>query len=263
MADTGRTIATSVDEYEPSLWHMIGQFTVRTALIALVDQYHNDIIAGRYPDPPVVLLTGKTGMGRRYIAQCIHNAFGNMEFREPASILGTTEDPVAFWKTTTDLTTFYIPHITRLSMPTIGQVIQVIRDGYFNNTNFVGQTEIVSVMNNLIVLSADRDEKVCPDILRWVTLKCDLTPSNNNEQIHEILKQRVKGLHWNASDSTLWLVAQNADNNPGKAMKILQSSYMMSRAENKDDCINVRHAKQAVLLNSSAQGNNCDIGLLA
>lgn len=87
MAEAEEPIATSVHDYVPSLWHVVGQFSARVALTALVDQFHNDTIAGRWPRYPSVLITGKMGMGRRHLAQALHHAFGNAEWREPAHIL--------------------------------------------------------------------------------------------------------------------------------------------------------------------------------
>ena len=93
MTDTNRTIATSVNEYEPSLWHFIGQLRAQFALMALVDQYYHDRSTGRNPKYPAILLTGNFGTGRRTLARAVHEAMGNLLFREPGHILGTSEDP--------------------------------------------------------------------------------------------------------------------------------------------------------------------------
>jgi len=38
MAESEDTVATSVHDYVPSLWHVVGQFPARVALTALVLQ---------------------------------------------------------------------------------------------------------------------------------------------------------------------------------------------------------------------------------
>jgi hypothetical protein len=43
------------------------------------------------------------------------------------------------------------------------------------------------------------------------------------------------------------LIAENAKNNPGTAMKMLQQTYVIARSENKDK-INIKHAQKALVL---------------
>jgi Holliday junction resolvasome RuvABC ATP-dependent DNA helicase subunit len=69
------------------------------------------------------------------------------------------------------------------------------------------------------------------------------------EHIYQIFKQRVNLLNWRASETTLRLIAQNAKNNPGTAIKMLQQCYILSRVENRDK-INITHAKKALVLSS-------------
>jgi hypothetical protein len=41
-------------------------------------------------------------------------------------------------------------------------------------------------------------------------------------------------LGWEASETTLGLIPENADNNPGKRMRLLQQCYRIARSEDKD-----------------------------
>jgi len=104
-------------------------------------------------------------------------------------------------------------------------------------------------VNNLIVLSAEKDELMSHDVLKHITLRCDLV-DYSNDHIFQILRQRITALNWQASDETLRLISQTAKNSPAKAMTMLQYSYMMWRAEDREDRITVTHAKKAVVLHS-------------
>ena len=96
--DKTQKVATNVNDYEPSLWQFIGQHKAVYALTSVVHQFFNDKIENRSPKCPIVLLAGKPGSGRRTLAYCLHLAFGNLEFREAALILGTTQDHAEFFK---------------------------------------------------------------------------------------------------------------------------------------------------------------------
>jgi Holliday junction resolvasome RuvABC ATP-dependent DNA helicase subunit len=240
-----RTVATSVDEYEPSLWHYIGQLRARFALTVLVDQYHHDRSKGRNPRYPVILLTGDFGWGRRTLARAIHEAMGNLLFREPGHILGTSEDPIELFEGSSEHTTFYIPNLPQISPTIVGQMVYILRDGMCFRYEFpMPKQETVHVGNRLIILSADRNDPISPDIMRYITLRCDLT-GYNNPQIREILQQRVAGLNWTVSSAALDLITQHARVNPGTAMKILSMCHSIARA-NDDDVIDLTYAKQAL-----------------
>ncbi len=241
-------VATNVDEFEPSLWTYIGQFSSRYSLIALVDQIHNDRMAGRNPEYPVVLLTGEIGHGRRTLARALHNAVGNLEFRETALILGTSEDHYSFFKTTTDFTTHYITNFTKVSTIVAGALIHIIRDKCFTQAELPGRkSEIIPVKNKLIILSTENNPTINPDVLKYVGIRCDLS-GYNNDHIYQILKQKIGFLNWNVSEATLKYITQNTiNNNPSSAVHLLQQSYVVSRSQNKDR-IDITHAKKAFFL---------------
>jgi Holliday junction resolvasome RuvABC ATP-dependent DNA helicase subunit len=245
MADTSRTIATSVDEFEPSLWHFIGQLRAQFALMALVDQYYHDRGKGRNPQYPTILLTGCFGWGRRTLARAVHEAMGNLLFREPGHILGTSEDPIELFEGSSEHTTFYIPNLPKICPTVVGQLVYLIREGFCYKSAFpMPNPEKVPIGNRLIILSADQSDCISPDILRHITLRCDLT-GYNNPQIKEILQQCVAGLNWSTSDSALDLITLQSGTNPAKAMKILQLCHSIARA-NDEDSIDLTHAKQAL-----------------
>lgn len=249
MDENLRTIATDVDQYQPSLWHFIGQFRVRFALTAIVDQYYCDRSKGRNPKYPVILLTGDVGWGRRTLARAFHEAMGNFEFREPAHILGVSEEPVEFFQGAKEHTTFYIPNLSKICLTVIGQLIYVIRDGLCYKSEFPNpNSETIPIGNRLTIVSADRNESINPDIMKHVTVRCDLV-GYNNPRIREILQQRVTGLNWPASDDALELITQHSNTNPGKAMKILLLSHTVARS-NQEDTIDLTHAKQALAVGS-------------
>lgn len=239
--------ATSVDAFEPSLWHYIGQFQARYALTALVDQVANDRMAGRRADYPVVLLTGTNGSGRRTLARSLHLAFGNLDFKEPALTLGTNETVADFFGESTEHTTFYIPNFTKLSVPAASQLISAIRDGIcYKYFFFSKDKETIYVGNRLIILSTERDNPIAPDILKLVSVRCDLS-RNTKLQIMDILQQRAAFLNWRVSEETLDLIAHNSQHNPGRAIKMLQNSYMVMRANTMDgNVIDITHTKKAL-----------------
>ena len=249
MDENEKIIATSVDAFEPNLWSFIGQYKSKYALISLVDQLTNDRLAGRKVEFPVVLITGATGIGKRTLAKSLHNAVGNLEFREAGMILGSTEDHVEFFKTSTDFTTFYIKNFTLVSAVVVGALICVFRDKYFYQQAMPGtEKKIISVGNKLIILSADGLTMINPDVLKYIKIRCVLS-SYSLEHIYEILKQRIMFLNWKASETTLRLIAQNAKNNPGNAMRLLQNTYVIARSEDRNK-INITHAKKALVLSS-------------
>lgn len=243
-----KTTATNINQFEPSLWNFIGQYEAKFALISLVDQLVNDRIAGAHPEYPVILIAGKPGWGRRTIAKALHNAVGNLIFKEAGWILGTSEDPYGFFQKSNEHTTFYIPNVTQISSTVTGQLISIIRDKYFIKSFPGRESETVPVENKLIILSQDKDHPINSEILKHVYLKCDLLVYSI-ESIYKILKQRVDYLGWRATDNTLRLICENSKHNPGDAIRKLQLCYMVSRAEDKNK-ITSQHAKKALVLSS-------------
>lgn len=245
--DDNKTIATSVDSFEPNLWNFIGQYKSKFALISLVDQLTNDRLDGRKVEFPVVLITGASGIGKRTLAKALHNACGNLVFKETASVLGTTEDHCDFFKTSTDFTTFYITNFTLVSAVVVGALVCAFRDKYFYQQAMPGtEKQVISVGNKLIILSADGITMMNPDVLKYVGVRCYLG-GYSLEHIYKILIQRTDLLGWNVSNNSLMLIAQNSKNNPGTAMKLLQQTYVIARSEDRDK-ININHAKKALVL---------------
>lgn len=243
MADV-RTIATSVDEYEPSLWNFIGQDRARIALMALVDQYFNDRMMGRNPRFPGIMLIGDYGRGRTALARAVHHAMGNFLFKQPGNTLGISEDPADFFQNTTEHTSFYIPNCSSMNPTVIGNLIYIVRDGMCFKSFPNPITETIQVGNRLIIFSAGRNDKLDQDLLRHLTQLIELCPYTN-QNIYDILRQRTAGLNWTATDASLRLITQNADNIPGRAMKILHLSHSVARANHKDS-IDITHTKQAI-----------------
>jgi Holliday junction resolvasome RuvABC ATP-dependent DNA helicase subunit len=242
--DKHQAIATKVSEYEPSLWHFVGLFHVRYGLVSVVDQYFNDQLRGRNPPYPTILLLGNYGSGRRTLARAIHNAFGNLEFAEPAHTLGVSEDPSDFFQKTTQNTTIYIPNIQQICPTVLGQIIYVLRDGVCLLSPFSPSTDPIHIGSRLMIFSGGKQDKIDPDIQRHITHRFELC-GYNNQQILQILLQRVKGLCWKATNAALNLITQSSDDNPYRAMKILQMCRTVARAEDQD-MIDIIHVKRAL-----------------
>ena len=246
MDENNKIVATSVDEFEPSLWNYIGQYKSKYALISLVDQIHNDRMAGRNPEYPAILITGECGFGRRTLAQALHHAIGNLEFKEAALVLGTSEDHIGFFETSNEYTTLYIPNFRSVSVTVAGTLIHIIRHKCLYKTFPGPETEIKPYKNRLIILSTDPNPIVHPDVLKFVGIRCDLG-GYSLEHIRQIIRQRVGYLGWDISQETIKLIADSAKNNPGKAIQLLQQCYRIARSEDKDK-INIIHAKKALVL---------------
>ena len=244
--NSNKIIATTVDSFEPSLWNFIGNYKAKYALISLVDQLTNDRLDGRKVEFPVVLMTGATGIGKRTLAKALHNAVGNLEFREAGLILGTSEDHTPFFSTATEHTTLYITNFDKVSPVVAGALIHIVRDKCFHNSFPGGETEIIHVENKLIILAYDGVAMINPEILKYIGIRCDLAPYSL-DHVYQILRQRINFLDWKASETTLKLIAENAKNNPGTAIQMLQRCYILSRAENRDK-INITHAKKMLVL---------------
>lgn len=246
MDENNKIVATSVDEFEPSLWSFIGQYKSKYALISMVDQIHNDRIDRRNPEYPVVLLTGYQNSGRRTLAKALHFSIANLEFREAALILGTSEDHIPFFQTATEYTTLYIPNFDKVSSIVAGTLIHIIRDKCLHKTFPSQEAEIIPYKNRLIILSTDPNPIVHPDVLKFVGVRCDLS-GYSLEHIRQIIRQRVGYLGWDISQETINIISENSENNPCKSVKLLQQTYVIARSEDKDK-INITHAKKALVL---------------
>lgn len=247
MPERTSPIATNVNDYTPSLWHYIGQLRATYTLRALVDQMFNDRMDGRNVTYPIVLIVGDNNSGRRTLARSLHLAVGNLYWKESTLLpYGSSDCLAEFFSDSSEFTTFYIPNFTRVSIQVGKQLANVIRDGFCYRSVYGQPNQIVPVINSLIILSIQTETTINPDVAKYIDVRCDLN-KYSQESIRQILKQRIACLNWSMSDTSIELICDNAHNNPGIAIKMLQQCYMISRAENKDK-IDITHAKKALTI---------------
>jgi Holliday junction resolvasome RuvABC ATP-dependent DNA helicase subunit len=246
-----KIIATNVNDWEPNLYNFIGQEKTIFLLRSVVESYFNDKIENKNPKLPVTLLTGKAGTGKRAIALCCHKAIGNLKFRV-GNMLGIGESIADFFdnSNSSEHITYYITNPFQISPTTEAALIKIIRDKVFSSFVFPGTPpRVIRFRGSLLILSSEPNPKINPELEKQI-IRCDLTDYYTTQEIFSILSQRIRGLNWNAVNETavLKLITDNAQGNPGKAMKLLQYCYVISRAS--DKAITIADAQRAVFLTS-------------
>jgi len=108
---------TDVKSIEPtSLWKIIGQHKILTLVKSVLEQFHNDVMDGRNPNLPSLLITGENGMGKSMLAKSIAYAFGLTDIRIGyGNCLGYGDDTPEYFLGGNDSSCFYIRYAEYLN----------------------------------------------------------------------------------------------------------------------------------------------------
>jgi len=224
------TSGTDVKSVEPSLWNFIGQSKVLSLAKCVLDQYHNDVMGGRHPNLPSLLITGKNGMGKSVLAKSIAYAFGLTDIRIGyGNCLGYGDDVGEYFISGNDNSCFYIRYAEQMNQFAQNTIMKLLLENVLYINNPLEQTSTQEEFpNRLIIFSAESTKRIIPQIVNAVDIKLSLTPYTEKE-LSQIIYQRCWQLDWPCSLDVMNFIAFHAKSNPGSAMRMLQITYIISR----------------------------------
>lgn len=254
-------IKTSVNSLELeeylSLWNIIGKATNLLKYIAL--QYINDRMEGRKIHAPTIVLRGNPGSGRATLARSFSNAIGG-DFKEAVGkTLGMGECLYNYFEDSGPDTVFYIRGAEELGNYSQTIICRLLREQILHVPIRSEQKmkKVYFPAKPLIIFSINFDSWLNCELRNIIDIEIELDKYSEDE-LFQILKQRCDCYcKWAyKSDELLKIIAQNADGNPGKSMRLLQISYSIMRAGDKN-IMKMKDVKKAVELLIKKGLKNC------
>ena len=249
---------TDVDSVEPSLWNFIGQSKTLSLVKCVLEQYQLDVMVGRNPNLPSILIVGEEGMGKSVMANAIAYAFGFTDIRIGyGNCLGFGDDMGEYFLGGNENSCFYIGYAEQLNQFSQNTIMKLLIEDVLYTYNPLEQTSSQEEFTNkLIIFSAASTKRVLSQIVSNVDIKLSLTPYTVKE-LSQIIYQRCWMLDWACSMDTMNYIAFNAKGNPGRAMKMLQMIYIISRNQGRD-MLQLQDATQAQFYTSKPCLNKND-----
>ena len=249
---------TDVDSVEPSLWNFIGQSKALSLVKCTLEQYQLDVMVGRHPKLPSFLITGEEGMGKSVLAKSISNAFGCLDIRIGyGNCLGYGDNVGDYFLSGNNNSCFYIRYAEQLNQFAQNTIMKLLIEDVLYTYNPLEQTSSQEEFTNkLIIFSAASTKRVLSQIVSNVDIKISLTPYTEKE-LSQIIYQRCWLLDWACTTDTMNYIAFNAKGNAGKAMKMLQMTYIISRNQGRN-MLQLQDATQAQFYTSKPCINKND-----
>lgn len=233
MKKSNKTIQSNViTDPDINLYKIIGQKKTITTLKILVEQYLNDRIEGKNPKYPSILLVGEVGLGRRLIAQAFSNAMGNLEINEAlGNSLGMGDDIYEYLQSASEHITLFINSCEYLSQYFQSIIYRIIKENIlYVPRHYEKKVEKVPISNHLIILSTVNDKRIIDPLKNAIDICCHLSDYSEDE-LFQILRQRCQLFGWDyEEDKALRIIANKAQGNPGKAVKVLLMAYRVMRS---------------------------------
>ena len=250
---TQKTVATDVHgEFlaDISLWNAVGNQKAVNKLKVLVNQHHTDLSTKRYPVVKPILLIGHEDSGRTVLAHSYSNSLGcDQCFTASSSSLALGgRDIVDFLKQGTEFSSFYFSHAEKLSPYCNNIISAVLKDRLLRTREIPGYREAsILPFYKLMIFATTDITQVDPGLLKTVDLHLYLEPYSYSE-ICEILKQRIKYLHWPVENENLLKnIAEISCETVSIAINVLGWTYRCARA-NGEDVITAEHVNEALHL---------------
>jgi len=250
---------TDVKSIEPaSLWKIIGQHKILTLAKCVLEQFHNDVMDGRNPKPPSVLITGENGMGKSVLAKAIAHAFGLTDIRIGyGNCLGYGDDVGDYFLGGNESACFYIRYAEQLNQFAQNTIMKLLLEDVLYITNPLERTTTQEEFpNRLIIFSSASTERIIPQLVNAIDVKFPLIPYTQ-EELSQIIYQRCRLLDWPCSLDTMNFIAFQAKGNAGRAMRMLQMTYTVARGRG-EDYLRLSDATQALIYTSKPCINKND-----
>jgi len=251
------TSGTDVDSVGPSLWNFIGQSKSLSLVKCVLEQYQLDVMGGRHPKPPSVLVTGENGMGKSVLSKSIAYAFGILDIRIGyGNCLGYGDDVGEYFLSGNDNSCYYIKYAEQLNQFAQNTIMKLLEENILYITNPLDRTTTQEEYpNRLIILTAASTKGIIPQIVSAVDINLSLTPYTEKE-LTQIIYQRCWLLDWACSDEAMNFIAFNAKGNAGRAMRMLQMTYRVARSRGQSD-LRLPDATQALLYFNTQANKGC------
>ncbi len=222
-----------------SLYSIIGQNRIVEILKNVVLSYYNDKEAQRSPQLPSIIFSGpSSGLGRYTIAKALINSLCLSDYR---GSLGRSLGQggtgfVDLLDNSTDNTTLIVIGAEHLSRYAQEVFYDILTKGRVSVPDRISHTnvEIEFEKRPLIIFICQHTATIFPELLQKFDFRLTLTKFSPKE-IFLILKQRCTYCNFKYQhDNLLKMIAENSNGNPGESMKLLQMTYINSRAKDKE-----------------------------
>ena len=249
---TVRTNTNSLElEESLSLWSIVGQQRIIELLKNVVLSYFHDKEINRNPQFPSVLLAGPAGLGKKTIGKSLANSLGCTDYREClARTLSMGGISFAdYFVDPHDNTAFLVRGGEYMSKAAQELFYRLLTEQRISIPNrMTGKSdEIIFNKKPLVIFTIQEESWVLPELYSVIDFTLDLE-SYDEKEILLLIKQRCKWCGWKySSDDVLKMIAQNADNNPAKSIKLFQISYSISRSQDRN-ILKIEDAQKAIEL---------------
>ena len=235
-----------------SLYSFIGQKRAVSILRAFANQYLNDKMEGRNPQLPAIQIRGYPQSGKRTLSL----AFANSIFGCPVIEYGIGKTLSFGWdniqnyiQNGTSSSVFYIDGAEELTNYVQTVLYKLLREQilYIPIRDEQKFEKIKFSIKPLIIFSISPDSWLIPELRDVINLEIEMERYTEFELLH-ILEQRCKYLGWSAKKNILrYIVLKGDASRVGKIIKILEMTYKIARADNRDT-LEMKDAERAVEL---------------
>jgi Holliday junction DNA helicase RuvB len=237
---------TDINDIRPSsIKHIIGQRAVVEQVTVALDAAQQD---GRKFDH--ALLVGPPGCGKTSVSQIISAEMATDYIEVLGQSIKTISDLNALLLAATDKAVLFIDEAAEL-----GKTLQVSlylaldQRKVLLQANRKGSTPLSVPIEDFTLLLATTDEYQLLQPLRDRSRLLLRFSFYSDDELVQILGQRLRGLGWECDSEILPLIAERSRGTPRLALRLAQAAHRCARADG-ESVISIKHFEKAVLLES-------------
>ena len=236
---------------------VVGQRAAVELLRVGLAAYWNDRAAGRSPSFGPVLLEGPSGCGKTLLGKVVAAELGATLREALGQSFGACDSINAFLLDASDDMVLFIDEAHLMSDLAQTAILRALEDRVLllPHGSSSGRSTTIPLSGFTTILATTNPEGlVAPlrDRMRLVLQFDYYTP----EELTALCRQRAQALRWQVEEEVLALIAGCAKQTPRMALRLLQSCYRTSRAEDAN-AISVAHFRRTLRL----EGLDPEMGL--